>query len=94
MEKLRTQGMIRHIGLSNVTVNHLKRAMEVNIPITWVQVEMHPLFYDAELLEFCRKNAIYIQAWAPLGRGQITDDPFLIEIGNKYGKTASQVSIR
>lgn len=94
MEKLRAQGMIRHIGLSNVTVNHLKRALELNVPISWVQVEMHPQFYDAELLEFCAKNKIDVQAWAPLGRGQIRNDAFLIELGKKYGKTASQIALR
>ena len=94
MEKLRTQGIIHDIGLSNVNINHLKRAMEVTIPISWVQVEMHPQFYDEELLEFCRENNIKVQAWAPLGRGLISNDIFLTELGKKYGKTASQIAIR
>lgn len=94
MEQLRTQGILRHIGLSNVTVHHLKRALETNIPISWVQVEMHPRFYDAELLEFCRNNHIVVQAWAPLGRGRISEDAFLDEFGKKYQKTASQIAIR
>lgn len=68
--------------------------MEVNVPISWVQVEMHPQFYDAELLEFCRKNNINVQAWAPLCRGLISEDVFLAELGKKYGKTASQIAIR
>jgi methylglyoxal/glyoxal reductase len=94
MEKLRSNGSIRHIGLSNVSVNHLKRALELKIPITWVQVEMNPYFYDPELLEFCKANSITIQAWGPLGRGIISEDALLTEMGKKYGKTASQVAIR
>lgn len=94
MEKLRTQGLIHHIGLSNVNTNHLKRALEVNVPISWVQIEMNPQFYDAELLEFCRNNGINVQAWAPLGRGMISNDAFLTELGKKYNKTASQIALR
>lgn len=94
MEELRVKKLIHHIGLSNVTVNHLKRALELNIPISWVQVEMNPFFYDPQLLEFCRKHSITVQAWAPLARGRIINDPLLMDIGKKYKKTASQVALR
>lgn len=94
MQQLKEERKIRHIGLSNVSVNHVKRALEVGIPITWVQVEMHPHFYDPALLAFCKLHAIGVQAWAPLGRGRISNDPALAKIGQKYGKTASQVAIR
>lgn len=94
MNQLRLNKKIRHIGLSNVTVNHLKRALELNIPITWVQIEMNPSFYDADLIAFCQQNGIGVQAWAPLGRGSISNDKFLSMIGKKYGKTSSQVALR
>ncbi len=94
MNELRQQGKIRHIGLSNVTVNHLRRALEVGVPISWVQNEMHPYFYEPDLLAFCKEHSIVVQAWSPLGRGGISDDPFLTKIGKKYGKTASQVALR
>jgi methylglyoxal/glyoxal reductase len=94
MESLRNEGLIRHIGLSNVTVNHLRRALEVGVAISWVQVEMNPFFYDADLLEFCKEKGIGVQAWAPLARGRLLDDALLLEIGRKYGKTPAQVAIR
>ena len=94
MEDLRQTKKIRHIGLSNVTVNHLRRALEVGVPLTWVQVEMHPYFYDEELLTFCKKHDIAVQAWSPLGRGLICDDLLLARIGQKHRKTSSQVAIR
>lgn len=94
LNELRTQGLIRHIGLSNVTVNHLKRALEVGVPITWVQVEMHPLFYDSKVLEFCNEKSIGVQAWSPLDRGRISRDAVLSNLGRKYGKSACQVAIR
>jgi diketogulonate reductase-like aldo/keto reductase len=94
MEELRIKGLIRHIGLSNVTVNHLKRALEVKIPISWVQVEMHPFYYDHELLDFCQKHSITVQAWRPLNLGRISEDKLLSKIGEKYEKTPCQVSIK
>jgi methylglyoxal/glyoxal reductase len=65
MEELRATGLIRHIGLSNITVHHLKRILEFKISLSWVQVEMHPLFYDAELLKVCQEQLLTVQAWAP-----------------------------
>lgn len=94
MEKLRQEKKIRHIGLSNVTVNHLKRALEFGIPVTWVQIEMNPYFYDPELLKFCEEHSIIVQAWSPLGNGRICNDAILAKIGSKYGKTPSQVAIK
>ena len=94
MEELRQRKKIRHIGLSNVTVHHLRRVLEIGIPITWVQVEMNPYFFDEELLGFCKQRGILVQAWAPLCRGRICNDGLLARIGKKYGKSASQVAIR
>ncbi|HEY5235651.1 MAG TPA: aldo/keto reductase [Rhabdochlamydiaceae bacterium] len=94
MDQLRRDKKIRHIGLSNVSVNHLKRALEVGVPITWVQIEMHPHFYDPELLKFCQEHSMIVQAWAPLGRGYISEDAPLARMGEKYGKTAAQVAIK
>jgi diketogulonate reductase-like aldo/keto reductase len=93
IEMLRRENKIRHIGLSNVTVNHLTRALAIGIPITWVQIEMHPYFLDGELLNFCKNHSIVVQAWRPLDLGHVREDAVLTEIGKKYGKTACQVAI-
>lgn len=85
---------VRHIGLSNVTVNHMRRALEAGIMISWVQVEMHPLFYDNALLKFCQNHGIGHQAWRPLNQGRLQDDELLATIGIKYNKTASQIALR
>lgn len=94
MEKLRQESKIRHIGLSNVTVHHLKRALEVGVPISWVQIEMHPFFCDAPLLKYCKERSIVVQAWAPLDRGRVGEDALLVEIGKRYGKNGAQVALR
>lgn len=94
MSDLIREGKMRHIGLSNVTVNHLKRALECHIPITWVQVEMHPDFYDVELLSFCKKHGIVMQAWRPLNYGLLKDNELLKKIALKHHKTISQIALK
>lgn len=94
MRESQKAGLIRDIGLSNVTVNHLKKALAVGVKIAWVQVEMNPYFYDAALLDFCKKHDIQVQAWAPLGRGKLNNDSLLAKIGKKYGKSAAQIALR
>jgi len=94
METLKKQGKVRHLGLSNVTVNHLKKAVQLNVPLSWIQVEMHPFFYDKPLLEFCQQNALIIQAWRPLNLGYVQQDPLLQALANKYRKTPCQIALR
>lgn len=94
MDNLKKSGMVRHIGFSNFTVNHMKRALEYNIPISWLQVEMHPFFYDAALLQFCQEKSIGVQAWAPLARGGLSQDPLMKQLENKYNKTSAQIALK
>lgn len=94
MEELRQAGKIRQIGVSNFTVNHLKKILELNIPIAWNQIEMSPQFYDPELLDFCHAHGIGVQAYSPIGRGELRQDPLLANLGLKYGKTPAQIALR
>ena len=79
-------GLIRHIGLSNVTPNHLKRIFELKVPITWVQNEMHPHFYEPSEVQACTSHGIGFQAWGPLGRGRLVEDSLL----KKFSRKTSQ----
>lgn len=94
LNKLKEKKLIRHIGRCNVTTNHLKRLLDLDMHISWVQVEMHPLFCDFELLDFCSKNNIEIQAWAPLARGKICTNELLVNLATYHNKTPAQVAIR
>lgn len=94
MEELRQQHKIHHIGICNVTVNHLRKVLKVGVPISWVQVEMNPNFFDKPLYELCRKHSIAYQGWRPLAFGKLSQDDMLDTIGKKYNKSASQVALR
>jgi len=94
MKKLLDDGLIRNIGVSNFTINHLKDALKTGVRIVANQVEFHPYLYQKELLDFCRKNDILVIAYSPLGRGHVLKDEKIIEIARKHNKTPAQVCLR
>lgn len=67
LKKLQDEGKIRHVGLSEVTVEQLERAARVT-PIVSVQNEYNVLNrqYD-DVLEFCTRRGIAFIPWFPLG---------------------------
>jgi aryl-alcohol dehydrogenase-like predicted oxidoreductase len=74
LEKLRQEGKIRHIGLSNVALEYVERARKIT-PI--VSVQNRYSFADREwdfLLDFCEKNGIAFIPWAPLGQNRAAHD--------------------
>ncbi|GEN36324.1 aldo/keto reductase [Aneurinibacillus danicus] len=94
-EKLYEDGLVRAIGVSNFHVHHLKDLlMDARIIPMVNQVEFHPRLTQKELLRFCKEKGIQMEAWSPLMRGRLLDDPVLNEIGRKYGKTPAQVILR
>lgn len=95
MEKLYKDGKVRAIGVSNFHVHHLEDLMkDSNIKPVIDQVEYHPHLTQLELQEFCEKENIQLEAWSPLKRGQLLDDPTLTEIAKTYEKSTAQVILR
>src|SRR5246500_4753186 len=74
LARLRDQGKIRHVGLSNVTREHIERARRI-VPI--VSVQNRYSFADREsdfIVDYCAENDIAFLPWAPLGQGRRADD--------------------
>lgn len=97
--KLQKEGLIRSIGVSNYTVRHIKDALADNFEIKPAvnQVEWHPHFNSPELLELCRKENIFLQAYSSLGTSNystLRKDPNVLAIARKLGKSASQILLR
>ena len=70
LAKLRVQGKIRHVGLSNVTREHIERARKI-VPI--VSVQNRYSFADREsdfIVDYCEQNNIAFLPWAPLGQAK------------------------
>ncbi|WP_068502531.1 aldo/keto reductase [Paenibacillus kribbensis] len=95
LESLYKEGRIKAIGVSNFQIHHLEDLMkDAEIKPMVNQVEFHPQLTQVELLQFCQKNSIQMEAWSPLMQGQLLDHPVLQDIASKYGKSVAQVILR
>lgn len=95
MEELYKEGRVKAIGVSNFLHHHLKELLDIcSVSPTVNQYEMHPYLQQPELRKMCQDNAIAVTAWAPIMKGRVLDVPELATIGQKYGKTAVQVTLR
>ena len=95
MEKIAKSGKCRAIGVSNFTIRHLQGIMETAEIIPAVnQVEFTPILYQKELLDFCTKNKIAVEAYSPLTNGRRLTDSRFTKIAFKYKKSNAQLLIR
>ena len=95
LEKLYKDGRVRAIGVSNFKIHHLEELMANSEIVPMVnQVELHPRFNQRELHEFCKKHNIQLEAWSPLMRGGLLEEPVLVELARKYNKTTAQIILR
>jgi methylglyoxal/glyoxal reductase len=97
MVHLLREGKARAIGVSNYTIDDLKDILQVSDVVPAVnQVEFHPFLYQKDLLSFCEKNSIQLEAYSPLTRGKRLNHPTILDMAKRYGnnKTPAQVLIR
>jgi methylglyoxal/glyoxal reductase len=90
-------GKARAIGVSNYTIDDLKDILQDSDVVPAVnQVEFHPFLYQKDLLSFCEKNSIQLEAYSPLTRGKRLNHPTILDMAKRYGnnKTPAQVLIR
>jgi diketogulonate reductase-like aldo/keto reductase len=95
MERLVHDGHCRSIGLSDINLEKLREIVAAaRIKPAAIQVESHPYLPEWELLDFCRKQGIVLQAFAALGhasRPNLLEDPVITAIAQHMHKTPAQV---
>ncbi|KAK0942662.1 hypothetical protein LTR29_005749 [Friedmanniomyces endolithicus] len=96
MEKLHAEGKFKSIGVSNYGIGHIEemKSYAKVWPPAVNQLELHPWLQQREIVEYCHKNGIVVEAYCPLVRNQKADDPTLNEVAKKHGKTTAQVLVR
>lgn len=94
MTELYKKGRIRAIGVSNFLPHHLDALMKTEIAPMVNQIELHPGYTQSEAVEYCKKNNILVEGWSPLGSGRVLSDPRLLDIAEKYNRTAAQICLR
>lgn len=95
LEKLYAAERVRAIGVSNYYVPHLEELFTIaEITPAVNQFEFSPYCHPTETLAYCREKGIQPEGYAPLVRGQKSDDPQLQAIANAHGKSTFQVLVR
>jgi len=93
LAEMRTQGKLRHVGLSNVTVRQLERARTI-VPIVSVQNEYNIGERSSEeVLRECERLGIAFLPWYPLGAGAALRKSKVISLAKKIGATPAQIAI-
>jgi Aldo/keto reductases, related to diketogulonate reductase len=93
--RLKEEGRVRSIGVSNFEVEHLDRIIgETGIVPVLNQIELHPRFQQKALREAHKKRGIVTQAWSPLGQGTLLQDPVIATIAEKHHRSPAQIIIR
>ncbi|MGM9926000.1 MAG: aldo/keto reductase [Bacillus sp. (in: firmicutes)] len=95
MEKIYRDGKAKAIGVCNFHIHHLEDLLEdAEIAPMVNQVELHPLLSQADLRDYCAAKNIAVEAWSPLGRGRLLDQPELVKLAAKYQKSVAQIILR
>ena len=95
MIRLRDEGRVTSIGVSNFMGDHLERLIgETGVTPVLNQIELHPGFQQGELRALHDRLGIVTQCWTPLGKGQAFDAAPVQAIASRTGKTPAQVILR
>jgi 2,5-diketo-D-gluconate reductase A len=96
MERMVEGGRTRAIGVSNFQQHHLRRLFEEGGTIVPAvnQIEIHPYLTQDDLRAFDREHGIATEAWSPIAKGKVLDDPVLQRIADRIGRSTAQVTLR
>lgn len=98
MEKVYRTGKAHAIGMANYRLRHFEHLFGAGIEVMphCVQYECHPMRTADEILSFCNKNHIAVQAYSPICRmiPEIRNNDCLKSLAEKYNKTIAQVILR
>jgi 2,5-diketo-D-gluconate reductase A len=107
LQRLLADGRVRAIGVSNFSQSHLDAFLpRISVVPAVNQVEVHPYYGQPALQVFHQHLGIATQAWSPLGgvymyrpsdpadRKRALDDPVIVRIAERHGRTPAQVILR
>lgn len=95
VEDIKSGGGARSIGVSNYTIRHLEELKQyADITPAVNQVELHVFLQQPELIKYCQDNGIVVEAYSPIARATVMDNPVVADIAKKHGKTYIQIMLR
>ena len=95
LTSLQAKGLARSIGVSNYGRGRLKRLDDGPSPAPAVnQVQFNPFRFRRRLLDYCLEHEIVFEAYSPLARGKGLQNPVVIDVGRRLGRTPTQITLR
>ncbi|MGZ8648211.1 MAG: aldo/keto reductase [Solirubrobacteraceae bacterium] len=95
LEEFKADGRARSIGVSNFQVAHLERlAAECDVVPAVNQIELHPYLLNEEVRAYGEAHGIATEAWSPIARGKVADDPEIVAVAERLGRSPAQVVLR
>ncbi|MCW2807105.1 MAG: aldo/keto reductase [Marmoricola sp.] len=93
---LQKQGLVRSIGVSNFTENHLSRIIDATGVTPAVnQIELHPRFPQPQMRQVHERLGIRTEAWSPMGKRQAPlEEPAVTRAAERLGVSPGQVILR
>jgi 2,5-diketo-D-gluconate reductase A len=95
MEEIYAGGRVKAIGVSNFQPDHLRNvfaASDVRPAVN--QVEVSPFLTQDEIRAFDAEHGIVTEAWSPIAKGKVADDPVIGRIAEQLGRSPAQVTLR
>ncbi len=90
--RLREEGRVGSIGVSNFSPDHLDRIVDATGVVPALnQIELHPHFQQRAARAAHERLGIVTQSWSPLGQGTLLTDPAIVAIADAVDATPAQV---
>lgn len=94
-EKLYSDGKVKAIGVSNFRTHHIEALLDVcKVKPAVNQIEYHIGFMQEDIVEYCNKRDIVIEAYKPLGGGEMLAHPTICEVAARYGVSPARLCIK
>lgn len=88
-------GKLKVIGISNFQIGDIESLLQTaEIKPMVNQILLHISNTPLELMEYCQKNGIAVEAYSPIAHGEILNQPEIKAMAEKYGVTVPQLCIR
>lgn len=95
LEDIYRDGQAKAIGVCNFDVEHLTDLLDhAQIKPMVNQIEFNPRIHQPDTVAFCQDQQIQLEAWSPLGNGQLLNNPVITRIAKDKGKSPAQVELR
>ncbi len=95
MEEYCDAGKIRALGISNFLPHHMDALLKTaRIKPSVNQIMLCPGFVQTDVVDYCRRENILLEAYSPLGTGQVLDKAEIVQMAERYAKSPAQVALR